>query len=514
MKMKNAQKANEKANGLWQKTKYANLVRNVSSGNYFARFRSNGKLIWRGLDTAVLTIAAQRLPDKIKEVKDEQALLASGSDPWMIFEAGAKIYLERIQASPDYKPKTKAYHEERLEALFKSWPDVKAKAIKDITKSECVEWRNRFAVEYSPTSFNHTLGILRAIIEIGIEAGARRDNPAKAKEMKRLRETSKRLRLPEPEQFEQFVKEIENGGGGFSRPCAELVQFLAFGGFRLSEAKHITWADCDFGREKIIVTGEPGNGLKGRRAGETREVPMIPDMRRLLERIKKERPEDPPTAKVMRVSECQKAMNRAAKKIGIARLTHHDLRHLFATRCIESGVDIPTVSRWLGHKDGGALAMKVYGHLRDHHSANMAQKVIFSGAEPSVAPVPPVPTAAQNGQAVAVNGMDKKAIAQAKAKYGYPWWVSANPLEVFWGQLNEEVQIVPLDKYRLCAQEAMQRDVFAEEFADRQALIDELMERVAKPTLDEIMAKIQAKQAGQPVAAQAAAQARSAKEKE
>jgi len=34
------------------------------------------------------------------------------------------------------------------------------------------------------------------------------------------------------------------------------------------------------------------------------------------------------------------------------------LRHLFATRCIESGVDIPTVSRWLGHKDGGALAMK------------------------------------------------------------------------------------------------------------------------------------------------------------
>jgi hypothetical protein len=26
----------------------------------------------------------------------------------------------------------------------------------------------------------------------------------------------------------------------------------------------------------------------------------------------------------------------------------------------ESGADIPTVSRWLGHKDGGPLAMKVY----------------------------------------------------------------------------------------------------------------------------------------------------------
>lgn len=60
-----------------------------------------------------------------------------------------------------------------------------------------------------------------------------------------------------------------------------------------------------------------------------------------------------------------------------AKLTHHDLRHLFATRCIESGVDIPTVARWLGHKDGGALAMKVDGHLRNQHSQEMAKKVRF-----------------------------------------------------------------------------------------------------------------------------------------
>ena len=56
---------------------YANLVRNNSSGIYFARFRHNGKLIWKGLRTDVLSIAAQRLPDTIKELKDEQTLLAS-----------------------------------------------------------------------------------------------------------------------------------------------------------------------------------------------------------------------------------------------------------------------------------------------------------------------------------------------------------------------------------------------------------------------------------------------------
>jgi integrase len=80
---------------------------------------------------------------------------------------------------------------------------------------------------------------------------------------------------------------------------------------------------------------------------------------------------------VLQVGRCNEALARSCKEIGISRLTHHDLRHLFATRCIESGVDIPTVSRWLGHKDGGALAMKTYGHLRNEHSQAMAQKVKF-----------------------------------------------------------------------------------------------------------------------------------------
>ena len=65
------------------------------------------------------------------------------------------------------------------------------------------------------------------------------------------------------------------------------------------------------------------------------------------------------------------------QKIGIPRITHHDLRHFFATVCIESGVDIPTVSRWLNHKDGGALAMKTYGHLRREHSTAAARRVTF-----------------------------------------------------------------------------------------------------------------------------------------
>ena len=149
------------------------------------------------------------------------------------------------------------------------------------------------------------------------------------------------------------------------------------------------------------------------------------------------------------------------KKLGIARFTHHDLRHLFATRCIETGVDIPTVSRWLGHKDGGALAMKVYGHLRNQHSTSMAQKVVFSETPRATIEMTPAqksePTAAER---------QKKTAAQAKAAYSYPWWASSNPSEVFWGQANEPVQIVPSPKYLESAKMAMGREVFEQELSE------------------------------------------------
>jgi integrase len=112
---------------------------------------------------------------------------------------------------------------------------------------------------------------------------------------------------------------------------------------------------------------------------------MIPEMKGLLEKLRKERISESEETPVMKIRECQGHINKACKAVKIPRITHHDLRHLYATRCIEIGVDIPTVSRWLGHRDGGALAMKVYGHLRDQHSAAMAQKVHFGKVETTAA---------------------------------------------------------------------------------------------------------------------------------
>jgi integrase len=362
---------------LWQKTQFANLVRYEPSGIYFARIRVHGKLIRKSLKTDVLTTAKLRLGDLEKFERQSAETQTNATRGKLTFGEALEIYRQRINGAVNLKQRSKDYYGERITALLGSWPELEKTDIRKLTKSDCVNWASSFGAKSSATAFNNTVKVLRDTIAIAVESGARYDNPAQA--VKRASVRPKKLQLPEFEKFNEFVHAVEQGGGRFSKNCADLVRFLAFGGFRISEAARVTWADCDFAKNKLTVRGDPEEGTKN---GEIRVISMISDMQQLLGRLRNSRSSEGSSAPVMLVRECQKAMDRAAAKVGMARITHHDLRHLFATRCIESDVDIPTVSRWLGHKDGGALAMRVYGHLRDQHSEEMAKKVSFSSAKP------------------------------------------------------------------------------------------------------------------------------------
>jgi len=358
---------------VWQNTPYTNLVRYKPSQVYFARFRVKGKLIRRSLKTSSLSVATLSLSEYEKTEQQKAQSIDAVASGKMTFGDALAVFQSRMQSSPTLKPRTKEYCAYRVSALLKSWPGLKEKDVSRISNSECHEWSVKNASKNSSSSHNYTVSILRRVFTIAMESGARYDNPAVGAQRVKQR-TRKQIELPEYGKFIKLVESVRTSGSGFAKPAAELVQFLAFGGFRIGEAKHITWADCNFKRGEIVVRGDPETGTKN---SESRIVPMIPDMRKLLERLRGERLDENLENPVMRVLECQKSLDRATKLLEIKRITHHDLRHLFATRCIESGVDIPTVSRWLGHKDGGALAMKTYGHLRNEHSQAMAQKVKF-----------------------------------------------------------------------------------------------------------------------------------------
>lgn len=353
--------------GKWRSfPKVPNLLQYVSTGVYFARTKVNGKLIRRSIKVNTFEEAKLALHDFLSKQKKKRHIVGAPTT----FGEAKGLYEASIDNDHNLRGQSRYYRKNCVKRLVKSWPGIEALSLHAIKAPMCEEWAGKLSEEVDPQYFNNILGTFKAILKRAGITGEESPLSGIARSGVQIVPST----LPEPEQFTRIVREMETSGAGQQQAVADFARFLAFSGCRLSEARAVTWGDVDLGEGFITV--QNAKTRKARNYSPTRRVPIIPDMRVLLERLKLElhRPGDP----VCKVGECEKSLVRACKLVGVARLTHHGLRHLFATRCIEAGVDIPTVSRWLGHHDGGALAMRVYGHLRLKHSAEMAAKVTFS----------------------------------------------------------------------------------------------------------------------------------------
>lgn len=359
--------------GKWRSfPKVPNLLQYVSNGHYYGRIKVGGKIIRESLKTSVWTTAKLRLAEFLKTQQEAKAVVVPPT-----FNEAVELFKRELENDNTIKPRSKEYRLTCLKKIETSWPELWTLRLDNITPAACKEWASDLNSKIASHYFNNTIGTLRQVIDVGLKAhkangGTVFENPAE--ELKRVRVKQKEMTLPEPSQFKDLVANVRANSGAWGQRVGDLVEFLAYGGMRIkSEAILVTWADVDWTRNEIIVRGDSVTATKN---GEIRRVPILPDMEGLLKRLKTKLGTEP-TGRIMAINECGVALARACKEIGISKLTHHDLRHLFATRCIESGVDIQTVSRWLGHKDGGALAMKTYGHLRNEHSQKMALKVKF-----------------------------------------------------------------------------------------------------------------------------------------
>jgi integrase len=356
----------------WERTRLQNLIRH-KSGGYYARAFAGGKEVWKSLKTSHFSVAEAKLAEFLKEHRQRRSNGNGEVSAKMAFGEAAAVHLRNLDDNLNIKPRTRDYWRECLAALQKSWPGLNETEIRKITQADCKKWASAYAKAASPTRYNNTVSVLRHVLNVAVESGVVYSNAAAV--VKRAAVRGKEIALPTIDKFNAMIAEMRAGHSRDSMNCADLAAGLAFTGCRIGEAREIAWRDVDFDAGEIVVRGDAKTGTKN---WELRRVPLIPDARGLFQRMLSERSGESLDTKVFRVNECQKALDRACKKVGTDRITHHDLRHLFATRCIESGVDIPTVSRWLGHKDGGALAMKTYGHLRREHSVAQAQKVSFA----------------------------------------------------------------------------------------------------------------------------------------
>jgi integrase len=345
-----------------------NLYRLTTSGKYYALIKRGGKQIRRSLKTNDATLAKRRLAEfcgkvsRLKTTKDARLLS---------FMELANRWLE-IQ-----KVTLKASSALRISLCIKGLaPFFKDRSVRNISTDDCHSWHIRRGKTISAQSYKHERRVLIAILDYAVRNGFIMDNPARQDKLLPPRKIPKaKIVIPSREQFCILVKTIR-AADIRAQHAGNLVELLAYSGMRLGEAINLLWGDVDFEKGHFAVTG----GERGTKNLEARVLPLFPALRELLARIKGDR-QTSANERVVPINCAQTAIINACKKAGLPHFLHHSLRHYFCSNAIEAGIDFKVIASWLGHKDGGFLVAKTYGHLRDTHSTEMAKRMTFSAVE-------------------------------------------------------------------------------------------------------------------------------------
>ncbi len=338
------------------------LYRSDITGIIYAILTKDGRQIRRSLRTSDKTAARNRLVEIRNALNDASTARKDAELALQSFGAVAERWLQSNIAT--IAPRTVDNCRWCIEALTIFFPQ----AVSKITPADVDTWSATRSTQTKPATFNKEAAILRRVLAFAVERGALPRSPAA--HLKRRKVAKPRIAVPTREQFGRLLAELRRNHQ--QRGAGDLVEFLAASGCRLGEAVAVRWRDVDFQRGTLTI------GADGQtKNGEARTVPLFPPLRAFLEALRAHNPDAAPDALLLPIANAKTAITAACRRLGLPVFSHHKMRHYFATNAIENGVPPHIVALWLGHKDGGQLVCRTYGHARAEASELFARRVTW-----------------------------------------------------------------------------------------------------------------------------------------
>lgn len=339
----------------WNPTRIRSVVR-YASGMYYLRTQVGGKRVMRSLGTKKESEAAKRAPRMIERLQAEAAGLATleGAAVWTV-EQAATAWVEAKAREPGIKSRTARFYRFSVPSLGA----LLGRPLRKVSRADVDAWWSDLCGRVSASRANGARIVLRGAVRDAMEAGWLASDPTVR--TRGARPKAARPQVPTAEEFRAMLAGIASRGRGHEQTAA-FCAVLGYAGLRVSEARALEWRDVR--QDFLTVRG----GAEGTKNSQWRDVPIVAALRPWLDSLRARAHGS--TGPVFEVADARKAL----RPYGV---THHTLRHAFATRALESGVDVRTVAGWLGHQDGGALLLRTYAHLLQDHSLAQAARVAF-----------------------------------------------------------------------------------------------------------------------------------------
>ncbi len=208
------------------------------------------------------------------------------------------------------------------------------------------------------------------------------------------KEYSKKIKLPAPTEkpVNAFEKHEQQKLEQFclnSKKANHIgIVICLYTGLRIGELLALAWDDIDFANGLMRVDKEAyrnkQNGQwytiidKPKTKSSIRVIPLPKTLLAKLKEIKKKSKHEHVISTnkntIVDTRSYQKTYERILKKLNIPYKNFHSLRHTFATRAIEMGMDIKTLSEILGHKNP-VVTLTRYTHSMMSYKTDMMNKM-------------------------------------------------------------------------------------------------------------------------------------------
>lgn len=183
-------------------------------------------------------------------------------------------------------------------------------------------------------------------------------------------------------------KKLESYVYGVKTPKLYGFIICLYTGIRVGELLALTWGDIDFKNGIMYIRKTCNDGYESggytkiidapKTTSSKREIPLSKQLLEILKQLKKlSKSEYIITGnggKLISKRSYQNTFCLVLKKLAIPHMGLHALRHTFATRALECGMDVKTLSEILGHTNA-AITLNVYAHSLPEHKRTMMNKV-------------------------------------------------------------------------------------------------------------------------------------------
>lgn len=240
-----------------------------------------------------------------------------------------------------------------------------------------------------------TVTSLLSVIKLALEFGRERNYGCPSNiTIHNPRQTAPEIQVLTPEE----QKYLESCILGKYDPIHMGIMLSLYTGLRIGEICALRWEDFDFGenivrvrrtimriqdvspeaeRKTKIVIGQPKTECSNR------TIPLPSFLQRFVKEYQSGGKDYVLTAKqtYMEPRQYYVKYKKVMESCGLQRYNYHALRHTFATRCVENGFDIKSLSEILGHADV-TITLRRYVHpsmsLKRHHMENLGN-ITFCG---------------------------------------------------------------------------------------------------------------------------------------